>query len=204
MSQLNPYLLENYKETYDYSNILWKGGLSDLPPAIITCAITGSNAGKEVNPNLPELADEQVEQTLEAYKAGASMVHIHCRNPANPCEMTDDPEVYTELSRRIREKCPDIIINNTCVGGRKRFGGGELAIDEPTPCGPMMLTSITACGEVASLDTSNYCSLMKLPARKPPLFGRDEPVVRETAYRITDTEAMQELEMMKSYTTKPA
>ena len=203
MSQTNPYLLENYKETYDYANMVWKGGLSDLPPAIVTCAITGSNAGKEVNPNLPELIEEQVEQTYDAYKAGASMVHIHCRNPNNPCEMTEDPEMYAEVSRLIREKCPDIVINDTCVGGRKRFGGGDLAMDESTPCGPMNMTSITARAEVASLDVSNYCSIVKLPARKPPLFGRDEPVMRETSYSITDTEAMKVLELMKTYQTKP-
>ena len=64
MEELKNYLLEDYKETYAYSNMIWKGGLSDFPPAIVTCAITGGVAGKEVNPNLPEMVDEQVEQDI--------------------------------------------------------------------------------------------------------------------------------------------
>ena len=89
------YLPQNFVETNEYSRRLWRGGLSDLPPAIVTCAITGSNAGKEVNPNLPETLEEQVQACVEAYEAGASMVHIHRRNPNNPCEMTMSPEVRT-------------------------------------------------------------------------------------------------------------
>lgn len=196
MDEIKNYLLDDYKDTNTYSNFLWKGGLSDLPPAIITCAITGSNAGKEANPNLPELVEEQVEQAYAAYQAGAAMIHIHRRDPNNPCEMTQDPEMYKEVNRLIREKCPDVIINNTCVGGRKRFGTSTKVSD-------MMLTSIDACPEVASLDTSNYCSKVKLPARKPPLFGRDETVVRETSYSLTDSEALQVLQMMKARNIKP-
>ncbi|MCR4443441.1 MAG: 3-keto-5-aminohexanoate cleavage protein [Peptococcaceae bacterium] len=195
MEELKNYLLENYKETYDYSNLVWRGGLSELPPAIITCAITGSNAGKEVNPNLPELLEEQVEQTYEAYKAGASMVHIHRRDPRNPCEMTNDPEMYREVNKKIREKCPDIIINNTAVCGRKRTSDTTLS--------EMMLTSIYAEPEVASIDTSNYCSIQRLPKRLPPLFGRDEDVIRESCYSISDSEVKKAIGLMTERNIKP-
>ena len=100
-------LPENFKETYDYSSRIWRGGLDKFPPLIITCAITGQNAGKEVNPNLPESLEEQVEQTIEAYEAGASMVHIHRRDPLNPAEATTNPEHYLEVNREIRKHCPD-------------------------------------------------------------------------------------------------
>lgn len=33
------------------------------------------------NPAVPTTPDEQVESTHEAYEAGASLVHIHVRNP---------------------------------------------------------------------------------------------------------------------------
>lgn len=195
MAELKNYLLEDYKETYDYSNMMWRGGLSMFPPAIVTCAITGSNAGKEVNPNLPELVEEQVEQTYEAYKAGASMVHIHRRDPNNPCMMTTDPEMYKEVNKKIREKCPDIIINNTAVCGRKRTSDTTLS--------DMMLTSIYAEPEVGSVDTSNYASMQKLPKRLPPLFGRDEDIVRESSYSITDSEVRKAVAMMKERKIKP-
>ena len=42
------YLPENFKETYDYSAKIWRSGLASFPPLIVTCAITGGNAGTEV------------------------------------------------------------------------------------------------------------------------------------------------------------
>ena len=121
------YLPENFKETYDYSNRLWKSGLAKLPPLIVTCAITGQNAGKEINPGLPESLEEQVEQTCEAYQAGASMVHIHRRDPENPCEATTHWEHYQEVNREIRKRCPDLIINNTAIGGRFKLSDTQLS-----------------------------------------------------------------------------
>jgi len=189
------YLPENFKETYDYSNKLWRSGLATFPPLIITCAITGGNAGKEINPNLPESLEEQVEQATEAYQAGASMVHIHRRKPDNPCEVTDNPEHYKEVNIEIRKRCPDLIINNTAIGGRFKISDTELS--------PQSWTSIYAEPEVASLDISNYCSVIKLPKREAPLFGRDEDVMREWGYSITQSEVFRTLDLMREHNVKP-
>ncbi len=189
------YLPENFKETYDYSNRMWRSGLYQFPPLIVTCAITGGNAGKEINPNLPESLEEQVEQTSAAYQAGAGMVHIHRRKPDNPCAVTEDPELYREVNREIRKRCPDLIINNTAIGGRFKISDTELS--------EQCWTSIYAEPEIASLDISNYCSLLTLPKREPPLFGRDEPVTREWGYSITQTEVFRTLELMKKHNVKP-
>ena len=47
---------------------------------IITVAITGG-ASPTSNIYLPKTPEEQVQATLEAYNEGASVVHIHARNP---------------------------------------------------------------------------------------------------------------------------
>jgi len=196
MEELKNYLLENYKDTYDYTAKLWRSGLSDFPPLIVSVAITGGNAGKEVNPNLPESLEEQVQQTYDAYNAGASIVHIHRRDPDNPAEMTRKWEHYREVNIAIREKCPDIIINNTAACGRIRIGDSQ-------EWSPQLLTSIYAEPEIASLDISCYCSLLTLPKREPPLFGRDQTVVREMSYVITQSEAMYAVNLMKEHGIKP-
>jgi len=195
MDEIKNYLLENYKETNDYTVKLWRSGLSDFPPLIVSCAITGGNAGKEVNSNLPESLEEQVQQTYDAYKAGASIVHVHRRDPDNPAEMTRKWEDYREANIKIREKCPDLIINNTAACGRLKIGDTEWT--------PQLLTSIYADPEIASLDISCYCSLMQLPKREPPLFGRDEAIIREMSYVITQTEATKSVELMKRHGIKP-
>lgn len=140
-------LTEEYSQLWTYTDKLHRSGLSDFAPAIVTCAITGGNQGKDANPNLPETLEEQVQSTYEAYKAGAVMVHIHRRDPKNTRTRSTDPEEYREVNIKIREKCPDIIINNTCLCGAAVVGGERQ---------PNMSVSLTAEPEVASIDTSVY------------------------------------------------
>lgn len=125
-----------------------KYGLHNLPPAILSCAITGGMQGKSANPNLPESIDEQVQQTYDAYNAGAVIVHIHTRDPKDLSQMSYDPETYKEVNRRVREKCPDIIINNTFVGCRPYFNAGAP--------GPIQQASAPARPEVGSLDVTRF------------------------------------------------
>ncbi len=66
---------------------------------IITCALTGGIHGKEANPNLPEQPDEIVEQGVAAWRAGASVLHVHARKPDGANTM--DPEIYSELHERL-------------------------------------------------------------------------------------------------------
>ena len=121
-----------------------KYGLYNLPPAVLSVAITGGMHTKKANPNLPELIDEQVQQVYDAYNAGAVLVHIHTRDPENPSKMSMDPNTYMEINARIREKCPDIIINNTFVGARMFF--------KDKPAAPVWQVSAPAMPEVASVD----------------------------------------------------
>ncbi|MGN1154887.1 MAG: 3-keto-5-aminohexanoate cleavage protein [Agathobacter sp.] len=191
----NNFTLDGYKDPLEYAQKVQRKGLGSLPPLIITCAITGGNAGKEINPNLPESAEEQAESAYEAYKAGASMVHIHRRDPKNPAVCTEDPELYKEVNALVREKCPDIIVNNTAICGRFRMPDGKM--------GPRLGGSIYAAPEVASVDISNYCALMKLPKRNPPLFGRDEDQIREMDYLMKYDDLEESLKLLKQYGVKP-
>ncbi|MCD8152908.1 MAG: 3-keto-5-aminohexanoate cleavage protein, partial [Clostridiales bacterium] len=87
-----------------------------LQPLIITCAVTGANQGKEANPNLPETAEEQVQSMYEAYQAGASVIHLHARQPENPAAPSVDTNEYKKINKMLREKCPELIIGNTGGG----------------------------------------------------------------------------------------
>ena len=52
-----------------------------MRPVVLAVAITGSVPRKADNPAVPITVTEQVELTHEAFEAGASLVHIHVRNP---------------------------------------------------------------------------------------------------------------------------
>jgi len=189
--------LSDYRDTEIFTRLMRTGGASNFPPAIISCAITGGNAGKEVNPNLPESLEEQVEQTYEAYSAGASIVHIHRRDPLNPAVNSTKAEEYVEINRAIRKACPDIIINNTIVGGRKRFN------TDPGILSPQYDYAIDANPEIGSLDTTAYTSRHILKKRQFPLTGRDEDTFSERTYGISDTEVEDLIKRFNDHGIKP-
>jgi 3-keto-5-aminohexanoate cleavage enzyme len=82
-------------------------------PVIITCALTGGIHGKEANSNLPEQPDEIVEQGVAAWRAGASVLHVHARNPDGSNTM--DPDIYSELHERLCAET-DAVIQLTTGG----------------------------------------------------------------------------------------
>jgi uncharacterized protein (DUF849 family) len=85
---------------------------------ILTCAVTGNLMTPEISPYLPVTPAKIAEQALDAAKAGASIVHLHVRDP-NTAKGSMDMALYRELVERIREKNEDVILNlTTGEGGR--------------------------------------------------------------------------------------
>lgn len=81
---------------------------------IITAALTGAEVTKVQMPYLPISPDEIADEAYKAWKAGASIVHIHARNPQTG-EPTSDLGIFREIATKIRKKC-DVIINITTGG----------------------------------------------------------------------------------------
>ncbi len=87
-------------------------------PTIITVAITGAIPRKKDTPAVPVTPSEQIESTHEAYEAGASLVHIHVRDPADESP-SSDPLLFAEIQKGVRKHCPGMIIQFS-TGGRGR------------------------------------------------------------------------------------
>ncbi|MEG1987793.1 MAG: 3-keto-5-aminohexanoate cleavage protein [Oscillibacter sp.] len=184
------------RNTMNYAAHVSRYGLTKMPPLIISCAITGGLHGAEMNPNLPEDKASQVQQAYDAYNAGAALVHIHARDPKNLAAMTTSAEDYKELNARVREKCPDIIVNNTCMGGR-------MIMDDTKQASPMLLTALDALPEVSSIDLACASSYMPTRARKAPLTGRDQDGISKINYMLTQGEAIQTVDEMQKRGIKP-
>ena len=86
-------------------------------PVIITVAITGALPRKKDNPAVPITPAEQIESTHQAYEAGASLVHIHVRNPDE--SPSSDPALFAQVQEGVRKHCPGMIIQFS-TGGRGR------------------------------------------------------------------------------------
>ena len=104
--------------------------MSDLhnKPCILCCAITGSVPTKTANPAVPISISEQVESSLAAVEAGASIIHAHVRNADET--PSSDPEKFARLQEELRRHSPDVIIQFS-TGGRSGAGqerGGMLPL----------------------------------------------------------------------------
>ena len=86
-------------------------------PVIITVAITGAVPKKSDNPAVPVTPSEQVESTHQAFEAGASLVHIHVRNPDQ--SSGSSPELFGRVQEGVRKHCPGMIVQFS-TGGRGR------------------------------------------------------------------------------------
>ncbi len=81
---------------------------------IITCAVTGSIHTPTMSPHLPITPDEIAEASIGAWEAGASIIHLHARNPDG--SPTPDPKVFNEFLPRIKQST-DAVVNITTGGG---------------------------------------------------------------------------------------
>jgi uncharacterized protein (DUF849 family) len=82
---------------------------------IITCAITGSGHTPSMSPHLPYTMEQVVDQGVAAAAAGAAVLHLHAREPADG-RPTADPAVFAKYARGISDRC-DVVISISTGGG---------------------------------------------------------------------------------------
>ena len=81
---------------------------------IITLAPTGMIPVKSQTPYVPITPEEIANDTYEAYKLGASVVHVHARDQNG--KPTYEKAVFEKIFKEIKRRCPDIIICATTSG----------------------------------------------------------------------------------------
>ena len=84
----------------------------DGKTVVLTVATTGGVHGKEANPNVPEQPEEIAEDVRASVELGAAVAHVHARdehgeNDASRLQAVDDA---------IRDRCDDVVIQNTTGG----------------------------------------------------------------------------------------
>lgn len=80
---------------------------------IITAALTGAETTRADNPNLPLSPEEIAKAALEAWNAGASIIHLHARDAEG--RPTQDVATFRETMALIRERC-DVIVQISTGG----------------------------------------------------------------------------------------
>ena len=86
-----------------------------MAKVIITCAVTGAIHTPSMSDHLPVTPQEIAEQAIAAAEAGASILHLHARDPKDG-RPTPDPAVFMQFLPVIKQST-DAVINITTGGG---------------------------------------------------------------------------------------
>lgn len=84
-------------------------------PVIITCAVTGGIHTPTMSPHLPYKPEDIADSAIEASRAGATILHLHARDPQTG-KPDSRPETFMQFLPRIKENC-DSVINISTGGG---------------------------------------------------------------------------------------
>ena len=99
-----------------------------MAKVIITCAVTGAIHTPSMSDHLPITPREIAEQSIAAAEAGASIIHLHARDP-NDGRPTPDPAVFMQFLPVIKQST-DAVINITTGGGPGVMEAGNLGAHE--------------------------------------------------------------------------
>jgi uncharacterized protein (DUF849 family) len=123
---------------------------------IVTCAVTGSIHTPSMSPHLPVSPQEIAEAAIGAAQAGASVVHLHARDPVDG-RPTQDPALFAQFLPAIMQAC-DVVINITTGGA------ATMTIEE------RLQPALRFAPEVASLNMGSMnFGLYPMLARYPEL-----------------------------------
>src|SRR6266853_484942 len=143
---------------------------------IITCAVTGAIHTPTMSPHLPVTPEEIAEGAIGAAQAGAAIVHLHAREPADG-RPTQDPKMFMQFLPKIKAAC-DVVVNLTTGGAP------TMSIEE------RLQPALRLKPEVASLNMGSMnFGLYEMLGRykefkhdweKPYLAGSDERIFKNT------------------------
>ena len=143
---------------------------------IINTAITGNVLTTNDTKHLPVTTAEIVDCARQVQDAGASIVHIHARNPDQTSSFAGD--AYCELVERVRQACGDIII---CVSLSGRY---ESAVEKRA-------AALQSRPELASLTLGSMNFPLQASVNSPN-------TIHELASRIYSSGARPELEVFEA------
>jgi uncharacterized protein (DUF849 family) len=90
--------------------------MRELPSGntIVSCAVTGAIHVPTMSPHLPVTPEEIASEAIAAAEAGASIVHIHVRDPETGEPITD-LDLFRQVATRIHE-ATDVVVQPTTGG----------------------------------------------------------------------------------------
>jgi len=147
-----------------------------MNPLVITAALVGAETTREQTPYLPISPEEIAQEAKRCRDAGASIVHLHVREPDG--KPSQSAALFKETIERIRVLAPDLICQTST--------GGAVGMDVDERAQPLGLTG-AARPDMATLTTGtvNFGD---------EVFWNPRPLVREIAKRMRAAGIVPEIE----------
>ncbi len=143
---------------------------------IITCAVTGAIHTPTMSDGLPFRPNEIAEQAIAAAQAGASVLHLHARDPETG-QPTGDPDVFMQFLPRIKQNT-DAVINITTGGGLNMTVAQRL--QGAMRVGPELSSLNMGSMNFAIFPLASRYDDWKFDWEKPYLEGTDDFIFRNT------------------------
>ncbi|WP_193174632.1 3-keto-5-aminohexanoate cleavage protein [Oricola nitratireducens] len=143
---------------------------------IITCAVTGSIHTPSMSPHLPVTASEITEQAVGAAEAGASILHLHARDPENG-RPSASPEHFMAFLPRIKQASDAVL--NISTGGSAVMTLDE-RLEAPKRTEPEMCSLNMGTMNFALYPAAERISDWKHDWEKPFLEESDDLVFKNT------------------------
>ncbi len=162
---------------------------------IVTCAITGSIHIPTMSEYLPITPKQIAQNALEAAAAGASVVHLHARNPENGMP-TADLNVFQEIIDLIREKNKELIICLTTGGG------AGMTVEQRLSVVPRFKPELASCN-LGSMNWGIFTIAEKYKDFKYPWEGAMLELTKAAIFQNTFADLKTMLPVMEENGTKP-
>jgi len=143
---------------------------------IITCAVTGGIHTPTMSEAVPYRPADIASQAIEAAEAGASILHLHARDPENG-RPTPDPEVFMQFLPVIKQ-ATDAVVNITTGGGLGMTVEQRLAA--PLRAAPEMCSLNMGSMNFAIHPMADKYSDWKFDWEEPFLRASDDFIFRNT------------------------
>ena len=135
---------------------------------LLTPFVTASYPRKPPATALPTTPAEQIESTQQAFEAGATIAHIHVRNPDE--SPSSDPALFAQVQEGLRKHCPGMIVQFS-TGGR---GRDQAARGSSLSLRPDMASLSTGCKSAPKWDPSrDWANALKQLQKSTTRWGPD-------------------------------
>ena len=154
---------------------------------IITCAVTGAMHTPTMSEYLPITPEQIAQQSIEAVEAGASIVHLHARDPIDG-RPSPDPAIFDQFVPEIARQTGAVI--NITTGGSTRMTLAE-RLAYPLRAKPEMCSLNMGSMNFSIHPIAKKMQNWKHEWEKPYVEGMEDLIFRNTFKDIKNI--MQEL-----------